>query len=362
MMLTAVFDMNELSLQDDECLSFVELLSHDIDVFLIYTGISKMYPQNIPSKYTKFPHKRVCADSIESFVIDYKEKSDWYIIFSDRVTASSSCNDNVVVCPYHFWGDLKQFEHKSFTEHARKKLLYNELSSLYIDAIANDTRLEVKFLEKIFNGSHVNKVLDCCCGVGRHTEMLGNMGFHVTGIDVSESQIEIANKNYKNKNVEYFVRDARNFLLPAEDYDAAICMWTTYNYFSQKEDLLSVMKSLYDHLADKGILILDSKNIPSLAPQRLYHRSKTKENCDIFLLVYKRIIGAIQNSQYFYFIHENGKKSFYIDEEFVRFYSLNELKDINHSLFECIDVYSDFQGNEYDEISGERMISVWRKK
>lgn len=361
-MLTAVFDINELCLQDDECLSFVELLSHDIDILLIDTAPTMAHSKNILSKYIKFPHKVVYTDSIESFAVDNKGGSSWYIIFSDRAIDARACSENFIVCKYHFWSNLKHLKNKNFADHAKKKLLYNELSPLYMDAIANDTQLEVDFLERTFSGNHVNKILDCCCGVGRHAEKLGDLGFKVTGIDVSESQIGTASKKHKNNNVEYFVRDARTFLLSSRDYDAAICMWTTYNYFSQKKDMLSVMKSLYDHLTDKGILVLDSKNIPSLASERLYHRNIIKENYDLFLLIYKRIFRTIQNSQYFYFINENGKKKFFIDEEFIRFYSLNELKEINHSLFECVNVYGDFQGNKYDENSSERMISVWRKK
>jgi len=60
------------------------------------------------------------------------------------------------------------------------------------------------------------KVLDVCCGAGRHSLELAKRGYDVTGIDLSEYLIETADKNLKqikdkNIKIKYLIRDMRCF-------------------------------------------------------------------------------------------------------------------------------------------------------
>lgn len=360
-MLSAVFDLNELAAQSEESIRFTKCVISDLNTILISNNDSeagKVLEKNNIDITSCVVEKH---ETIEDFLHHNKDKADdWFLIVTNRDMPFSSFGQQFVGCPYEFWGSTEQFKENSFTEHAKNKLLYNELSWLYMDSIANDTDLEVSFLEKIFKKHNAKNILDCACGVGRHAYRLGNDGFKVTGIDISTNQIKTAMEQNSNSNVDYCVCDARNFSL-SQKYDAAICMWTTYNYFSKEKDILDFLNTVSSHLRDKGILVLDSKNIPILDKNRLYHRKTSKDDLDLTLLIYKRIIGMVQNSQYFYFLNNGQDKSFYIDEEFVRFYTLNELEKLNNARFELIDVYGDFEGTKYDAMKSDRMITVWKK-
>ena len=359
-MLSAVFDFNELKNKDGENLSFAKLLIQDlntviladdaleVDKWLCYSGLT---PNSITVE--KF--------SAPKYFLRCQNSNDWFLFVSDEDLDCAKDSENFVKCGYRFNGVPKRFQDQSFTEHAKNKILYNELSWLYMDSIVNDTSKEVDFLKTILDENHSKKILDCCCGVGRHAARLGALGFKVTGIDASQAQITTAEKQNKNANVDYFVQDARNFLLPDKNFDAAICMWTTYNYFSKEDDLQKVLGSLWSHLRTEALLILDSKNIPILDKERLYHRTTQKKNLDMTLLIYKRIIKSIQMSLYFYFLNVGGTRKFYMDEEFVRFYSLEEMKKINHYGFEFVRAYGDFNMNLFDEKHSKRMITVWKK-
>lgn len=360
-MLSAVFDLNELSVQNEESIRFVKYIIGDLNTILISSDSTKNYDIFEKNVIDITSCKLEKYQTIEEFLHHNRDKvEDWFLVVTNRNIPFALFGQQFVGCPYEFWGAIDQFEESSFTEHAKKKLLYNELSWLYMDSIANDTDLEVSFLKKIFEKHSVKKILDCCCGVGRHASRLGDCGFKVTGIDASSHQIETAMKQNVNDNVEYHVCDARNFALPSK-YDAAICMWTTYNYFSKESDMVSFLNTVSAHLCSGGILVLDSKNIPILSKNRLYHRETKRDNLKLTLLVYKRVIGMIQNSQYFYFINNGQEKRFCIDEEFVRFYKLNELIELNSSRFKLINTYGDFDGNEFDTEKSTRMITVWEK-
>ena len=360
-MLSIVFDIGELKMQCEECINFACHAMRSLNTVLVTDNTVQtldFLEKNGLSEQVSAAEKYA---SIEDVLEKHKDKTqEWFLIITDQKYPFSSYGSQFVGCQYKFWGEMDQFEENSFTEHAKKKLLYNELSWLYMDSIANDTGLEVEFLKNIFKSFNAKRVLDCCCGVGRHAGRLGEIGFKVTGVDASDNQINTAQKINNNENVEYFVSDARSFTLP-QKYDAAICMWTTYNYFSKQKDISAFLSNISDHLSDKGILILDSKNIPVLERRRLYYRRTQRDDIDLTLLVYKRILGMVQNSQYFYFINNGQEKDFYIDEEFVRFYTLDDLKLLNNGKFRLVQAYGDFQGNIYDAGCSERMITVWMK-
>lgn len=299
---------------------------------------------------------------IEEYLYQQSKSLEFILYFYDGLYKEDG---NVIYMPIDFYGDLKQFENRSFTEHAKNKLLYNELSKYYMESIANDTAKEVQFLDMIFHRykqGRTESILDCCCGVGRHDYQLAEKGYSVTGIDISQSQINNAKKIHFHDKIHYEVSDIRFFNLPFKSYDMAICMWTTYNYLSLSLDLTKFLKNVYDHLSNDGILVLDSKNIPSLELRRVYNRSRSKDEIKLNLFVCKRIIDNIQNSQYFYFINDHGKKIFYFDEEFVRFYYLDELAKLTKNYFDILACYGGFDGEAYKEEESERFIIVLKKR
>ncbi len=364
-MLFIIFDFDELLTQPQECTAFARLAISNLNAIILVhdenrtsIALDKMF--NAGSSCA------IVEESLESFLASSKnDRDNWYLIVTNKKINIPSHVRHFASCPYQFWGNLDQFKKVSFTEHAKKKLIYNELSWLYMDSLVNDTVLEVDFLSKLFKRNHVRSVLDCCCGVGRHAARLGERGFKVTGIDASSEQIFTAMLHNKNDNVDYIVHDARNFSLANRSYDAAICMWTTYNYFSQDSDFSALLSNMWSHLHYGGYLVLDSKNIPILEKNRLYYRNTDRADLKMTLLVYKRVLNMIQNSQYFYFIDclkaGRHEKLFYLDEEFVRFYTLEEMIKLNNARFNLVNAYGDFHGNVFDSNNSKRMVTVWQK-
>ena len=69
------------------------------------------------------------------------------------------------------------------------------------------------------------KILDVGCGTGRHSIELTKRGYHVTGIDLSESQLKRAKEKAKANNlfIDFQRHDARN--LPfTNEFDVAIML------------------------------------------------------------------------------------------------------------------------------------------
>lgn len=302
-------------------------------------------------------------ESKDDFINETSKKYDWILYFKKNINAVE-CKENIVYSPIDLKGDLSIFNDMSFTEHAKNKKYYHDFSNYYMYTLANDTQKETDFLMKVFK-KYLNKdrgkVLDCCCGVGRHSYIMAQNGFKVTGVDFSEDQINNAKRIHNHPNIDYRNMDVRNLNLDDKDYDMSCCMWTTYNYLSMDSDLRKFIESTYNHQKAGGILVLDSKNIPRLDPHRLYNRYNEDGNFKMEIMINKYVYNNIQNSQYFLFINDDGDKKFFFDDEFVRFYTIDELKEIVAGYYEVIDIYGDFDMNDYNEKTSNRFITVLRK-
>ena len=70
-------------------------------------------------------------------------------------------------------------------------------------------------------------VLDCACGIGTQSLGLANLGFRITGADVSARAVQRARSEAaaRNLDIPFHVADMRNLdEVPAGSFDAVICM------------------------------------------------------------------------------------------------------------------------------------------
>ncbi|WP_010681019.1 class I SAM-dependent methyltransferase [Acetivibrio cellulolyticus] len=302
---------------------------------------------------------------IKNLFSKYGKKYD-LILYFNNYYKESFMEDNIIYLPIDLNSELDRYINFSFVGHAKNKLLYNELSEYYNIAIDKDTEQEVEFLNNIFLDHYgkTEKVLDCCCGIGRHSALLAKKGYQVTGIDVSQNQIKNANRFNSHMKINYINGDVRDFALPEHDYDCAICMWTSYNYFSTDSDIRGFIKSAYEHLKNKGLLVLDSKNFFPLKKFRTYIRTTEDKNIELSLIIFKKIINNIQNGHYLYLLRDKkcNNYSFFKDEEIAKIYSIKDLESICRGYFSIEAVYGDFNKENYYEESSDRLIIVLSKE
>ena len=286
------------------------------------------------------------------------------IIFFNHENPDFEEGGKIVYAPIDFKTRYHEFKDKSFVDHAKTKELYNSLPKKYHLALDKNTEREINFLSKIFKENNVKNIVDCGCGVGRHSVPLSKRGFDMTGVDISPNMLEVAKENSSlMSNINFIHQDIRDLNLDKKDYDAAICMWTTYNYLSTTEDLKDFFKGVSKHVRKGGLLILDAKNISGLEPVRAYTRLKRDERSEVFLLIIKKIIKNVQNGFYLYFIKEGEEDiSFLFDEELAKFYSPLEIEKSSEDKFELIDSFGDFDFREFDNKNSERMILILKKK
>jgi 2-polyprenyl-3-methyl-5-hydroxy-6-metoxy-1,4-benzoquinol methylase len=111
-----------------------------------------------------------------------------------------------------------------------------------------------------------DKVLDLCCGIGRHSLELARRGFEVTGLDLTQSYLERARTDAENQNLEvgFVLCDARRFCA-LEEFDAVINMYTAFGYFEEPSDDKRVLLNVYASLRPGGKLLIETMSKEVLA-------------------------------------------------------------------------------------------------
>lgn len=101
-------------------------------------------------------------------------------------------------------------------------------------------------------------MLDVACGKGRHSIALAEMGFDVTGIDLSLSSIEEASLSEAN-NLHFFQHDMR---LPfwINYFDYAFNFFTSFGYFKTEREHNNAFRTIATSLKKNGFFVIDYLN------------------------------------------------------------------------------------------------------
>ncbi|MDR7545266.1 MAG: methyltransferase domain-containing protein [Armatimonadota bacterium] len=106
------------------------------------------------------------------------------------------------------------------------------------------------------------RVLDVCCGYGRHAVELARRGFEVTGVDISEVQVRRAVQHAAAAGVRgasFVVGDART--LPVRGpFDAAVNMFLSFGYFATDAESQAMLDGIARTLRPRGRLLIDFWN------------------------------------------------------------------------------------------------------
>lgn len=101
------------------------------------------------------------------------------------------------------------------------------------------------------------KLVDVCCGMGRHARALSNRGYSVIGIDRDADIISNARELAGGPN--YVVADIREYRSEAGAFDVAIVMSQSFGYFDPTTNR-DVLGRLAAGLREGGRVILDLWN------------------------------------------------------------------------------------------------------
>lgn len=128
------------------------------------------------------------------------------------------------------------------------------------------------------------RILDLCCGSGRHTQALAERGFSVTGIDLSTTLLNMAREEVESVNADFRQCDMRE-PYPEAPYDCVANFFTSFGYFDSDRDNFSVLERVREALKPGGYFFFDYLNAHHLRKVLVPHDKKEIDN---LLVVQKR--------------------------------------------------------------------------
>jgi SAM-dependent methyltransferase len=219
--------------------------------------------------------------------------------------------------------------------------------------------VEVEQVLRLVVPSPGARVLDLCCGPGRHSLELARRGFRVTGVDRTTSYLEKAREGAgKEKlDIEFVQDDMRRFCRP-DTFDFAIMMFTSFGYFSDPAQNRQVLVNLCRSLKTGGALVMEMMGKEILA--RIFSERDWVEIDDVILME-ERKVGKEWNWIETRWILLRGQER----NEFrltLWLWSAGELSQLLRDCgFGSVAVYGDLEGAAYDD-KAKRLVAVARKE
>jgi SAM-dependent methyltransferase len=133
----------------------------------------------------------------------------------------------------------------------------NWFEFFHVDIDETRTSRETEFVCGCVPQAEFQKILDVCCGMGRHARALCNRGYSVVGVDRNQEAIAIARELDGGPN--YVFADIRDYQPTPDEFDAAIVMGQSFGHFDAATNN-SVLFRLANGVRKRGRIILDVWN------------------------------------------------------------------------------------------------------
>jgi ubiquinone/menaquinone biosynthesis C-methylase UbiE len=229
-------------------------------------------------------------------------------------------------------------------------------------ASAEQTEKEVNFVKDTLNCPKNAKILDLCCGYGRHTYLLAKSGnYHMTGLDLSDHYLDIAKTKFSHPHVTYVKGDMRN--IPYENnFDAVINLFTSFGFFDRDEENETVIKQVHKALKPGGLFLLDYENKFYFVYNDVFRKERywQKVSDDKYLLFENEF--DVENEKEIFKVHILEKGILKETSGYnIRLYSFPEIKEmLIGSGFEILQTWGDYPGNPYS-VHSKRLIILSRR-
>jgi|LakMenE01Jun11ns_1017448.scaffolds.fasta_scaffold9594122_1 SAM-dependent methyltransferase len=195
-------------------------------------------------------------------------------------------------------------------------------------------------------------ILDLACGKGRHSIYLNKLGYQVTGVDLSENSIAVANES-SNESLRFKTHDMREPM--NKTYDAVFNLFTSFGYFDTYEDNIKTLKAIKDSINEYGFGVIDFFNADFIIENLV--AEETKEIDGITFNI-KRFV---ENKKIIKEIRFEDKGETYNFTEKVSAFTLSDFEAIMEEagIF-LLEIFGDYKLRKFYKTQSERLIMIFK--
>lgn len=219
-----------------------------------------------------------------------------------------------------------------------------------------DEKEATAFINRLLSALHppaYARVLDLACGRGRHSLILAEKGFDVTGIDLSVRSIAYA-RQFEKENLHFYQHDMRQ-ALHIRYFDYVFNFFTSFGYFRTMRENENVIRTVSLSLKKGGIFVLDYLNTPYAEAHLVPHSQKEVDGV-LFTLTrwsdqnhfYKKI--HIEDKKAEAPLEYTEKVAKFSIDDFKRMFSVHGLQ--------VRQVFGNYELAPYDPVNAPRLLLV----
>jgi SAM-dependent methyltransferase len=223
---------------------------------------------------------------------------------------------------------------------------------LYKDRDYAEAQLFMDNITNYLNLPEDAKILDLACGKGRHSIYLNQLGYDVTGADLSENSIDEAKKS-ENERLHFKVHDMRKPF--DQQFDAVFNLFTSFGYFDDDADNLKTLIAIKETLSETGFAVIDFMNVNHVLPNLVPEETKTVEEIDFHIKRY------YVDNHIFKEISFQDKGEQYHFTEKVRALTLADFESLMEEAgIYLLDIFGDYKLRKFHKQDSERLIMIFK--
>lgn len=209
------------------------------------------------------------------------------------------------------------------------------------------------------------KVLDVACGTGEISIRLAKVGLDVTGVDLSEDMLAVANNKASHEGLTIpFYQQNMTELEFSDSYDVVILFCDSLNYLRSEVDVQNTFASIYNLLSSDGLFLFDVHSIHKM--KSIFKDQTFTYEDETHAYIWNCFEGEHPYSvehELTFFVQEEHSSLYQRYEEFHQqrtFHVDTYLSWLDEAGFEVLETFADF--NQPIEAESERIFFVAKQK
>jgi SAM-dependent methyltransferase len=232
----------------------------------------------------------------------------------------------------------------------------NEYLTVYAHRDEEEAQQLVQLILKYVPLDKNSKIIDLCCGQGRHAYLFAQKGFDVYGFDLSRKLLQVAKYRNENNNSTFFIQADMRFLPVNHSFDLLLNLFTSFGYFQTDQENNDVFHQFYQALKSGGYYVFDYFNSSYIVKH--LERFQKEQIGDVIVEQERFIEGS--RVEKIIRLNRHGKQSTFYES--VKLYTPDQILNmLEETRLDVSYIFGDYQGSPFTKDS-ERIIIIGNRE